>query len=158
METDDDASDKTSYLKTLLDAFNSNFDLNLTDGIGDGDGLVSSLVPSSHISSASAEGVCDCCGTRLEVVGLDLKERARVRSALKHLAMEGGGGKGYAATAPPTEKAGKEGAMTDNGSSRGRRKGKEGEGGREGRGAQEAKGGLRQFAEWLEERRREVRS
>lgn len=157
METDDEASDETSYLKTLLGAFNSNFDLNLTDGVGDGDGLVPPLVPSSRISSASAEGVCDCCGTRLEVVGLDLKERARVRSALKHLAMEGVGGKGYAAAAPPSEKAGKGGAMTDRGSTGGRRKGKDGEGGREGRGAQEAMGGLRQFAEWLKERRREVR-
>lgn len=156
-ETDDGASDKTTYLQTLLGAFNSNFDLNLSDGVGDGDGVISSPVPSSRISSASAEGMCDCCGTRLEVVGLDIKERARVRSALKHLAMGGGGRMECATAAPPAEKAGKGGATTDIGSIGGRRKRKEGEGGGEGRGMQEAKGGLRQFAEWLEEKRREVR-
>eukprot|EP00904_Undaria_pinnatifida_P001689 jgi/Undpi1/11520/HiC_scaffold_30.g13817.m1 len=151
----DGAGDRRSYLQILLGAFNSNFDLSASNGVGDEDGVISSTVPSCRISSASAEGVCDCCGTRLEVVGLDLPERARVRSALKKMAIEGGGGWVCSTASPPAKRTGTEGGMEDNRSNGGRKTGGEGEEGRAERGVQGAHGGLEQFAEWLKERRRE---
>ena len=155
-EIGDGAGDRRSYLQSLLGAFNSNFDLSASNGVGDEDGVISSTVPSCRISSASAEGVCDCCGTRLEVVGLDPPERARVRSALKKMAIEGGGGWVCSTASPPAKGTGTEGGMEDNRSNGGRKTGGEREEGRAERGVQGAQGGLEQFAEWLKERRREV--
>lgn len=138
------------HLQTLLSAFNA--DSNFISNESDVQTYLSSPPRIVSVSSASlaSGGVCDCCGAALKVVGLDPAARARVRSALVKLASE----TAYSTPPPPpplpVPPNRRQSSRLDYANTG------EGQGGMGRGGRGEAMGDLEQFAEWLEERRREV--
>ena len=149
----EEADGRADFLETLLVAFNS--DSNSSSRNGDVQAYYSSsAVPIASVSSASpgaggGGGVCDCCGATLKVVGLDPPARARVRSALIRLGAE------TANRMPPLPRPRlRQSSRLDSAFAAGEDHARNTQGGEQAQGG--AMGDLEQFADWLEERRREV--
>lgn len=143
-----------AHLQTLLEAFNC-YDSEVNPNNGNEPEPVppQSHVPAASVTSASADGVCECCGARFKTVGLDSPARSRLRSALQKLAAERWASGAYAPATlgnGDTELEEIFGVQADVVEAGGGRAGEE----RDGCGAN---GGLEQFACWLDERREEVR-
>lgn len=151
----EEADGRADFLENLLVAFNS--DSNSSSRNGDVQAYYSSsAVPIASVSSASpgaggGGGVCDCCGATLKVVGLDPPARERVRSALIRLGAETAN---RMPPLPPPQPRTRQSSRLDSAFAAGEDHARNMQGGEQAQGG--AMGDLEQFADWLEERRREV--